>query len=240
MTTTEPLPTGNNPTKQPFVRNTAPNVCDEAHMMSWGSVAAVEPVYDEQPDRGGPYYVTYEDFGRRFFDYAVSEDRVAGAFGQLAGNAFDFGPIKAGPGRIANVSAKVKLGDPMVHRRSHDIISFELIIPLRLHLLVDLLLDKTRFNVTGHIHLRLAARAAAPLRVVIEVDEPTTDDVVIDVEAKTLRGSLIRVIADVDEEIKRFVVRYISQEIDKPGIADARTIDVAARLDSAWRLDPPA
>ncbi|NUS45731.1 MAG: hypothetical protein HOQ24_18825 [Mycobacteriaceae bacterium] len=188
-------------------------------------------------DRG---YVTYEDFGRRFFDYAVSEDRVAGAFRQLAGTAFDFGPISAGPGRIARVAAHVKLGDPILHRRNDDIISFQLRIPLRLRLTIDLLVDKTRYDVEGDIHLRLAARAAAPLRVVIDVDEPSTRDVEINVESRTLRGSLLRVIADVDEEIKRFIVRYIAQELNKPAVAAAREIDVAARLDSAWRLDPPA
>jgi hypothetical protein len=178
--------------------------------------------------------VTYEDFGRRFFDYAVSDERVAGAFKQMAGNSFRFGPIAAGPGRFAKVSANVKLGDPVVERQPGEVISFELTLPLRLRLLVDLVLDKSRYDVTGHIRMRLAARAAAPLRVVIEVDAPTIDDVVIDVESRTLRGSILRVLADIDEEIKRVVVRYIRGELAKPAVVRAREIDVAARLDDAW------
>lgn len=208
-------------------------------MTRWGSVRTVEPSY-EQTEAVVTKYVTYEAFGRRFFDYAVSEERVAGAFRQLAGNAFDFGPIAAGPARLAKVSANVQLGEPILHREAAAIISFQLIIPLKLRLLIDLTVDKTRFDVAGHIHLRLAVRAAEPLRVIIDVDEPTIEDVVIDVASKTLRGSLIRIIADVDTEIKRFVSRYIAKEINKPHIAAAREIDVAARLDAAWRSDPSA
>jgi hypothetical protein len=201
-----------------------------------------EPTDDvgEMELTGLPTYVSYEDFGRRFFDYAVSEDRVAGAFRQLAGKDFDFGPIAVGPGKLAKVVANVSTGDPILKRHNLGIIFFQLAIPLKVRLLIDLTVDKTRFDVEGHINLRLTARAAEPLRVMIDVDQPTTDDVVINVEPRTLRGSLLRLIADVDEEIRRFVVRYIAEELTNPAVVAAREIDVAARLDAAWRLESPA
>ena len=34
------------------------------------------------------HYVTYEEFGRRFFEIAVTEDRVGGAIAEIAGEAF--------------------------------------------------------------------------------------------------------------------------------------------------------
>ena len=34
-------------------------------------------------------YVTYEDFGRRFFELAVTEERVAAAFAEIAGDEFE-------------------------------------------------------------------------------------------------------------------------------------------------------
>ncbi len=47
-------------------------------------------------------YVTYEEFGRRFFEIAVTEDRVGGAIAAIAGDAFEIGPIaQGGPGKIA-------------------------------------------------------------------------------------------------------------------------------------------
>jgi hypothetical protein len=213
-------------------------------MMASRTVQTVESTCEQAEGPGsvddGPVYVTYEDFGRRFFDYAVSAERIAGAFRRLAGQDFDFGPVGAGPAGLARVSANVGLGEPILQRTHGGIISFVLSIPLTLHLLVDLTVDKSRFDVAGYINLRLAARAATPLRVVIEVDEPTTDDVVINVAPRTLRGSLLRIIADVDQEIKRFIVKYISREINSPAVEAAREIDVAARLDAAWRLEPQA
>ena len=50
--------------------------------------------------------VTYEEFGRRFFEVAVTEQRVGDAIGAIAGEAFEMGPIAQGPGRLAKVTAK--------------------------------------------------------------------------------------------------------------------------------------
>src|SRR5690242_15267438 len=55
-------------------------------------------------------YIGYEEFGRRFLEYAASEQRITGAFAQLAGAAFDFGPIGVGPAKLAKVAAQVRLG----------------------------------------------------------------------------------------------------------------------------------
>ena len=41
---------------------------------------------------------SYEDFGRDFFEHAVTVERVEKAMANLTGNAVDFGPREAGPG----------------------------------------------------------------------------------------------------------------------------------------------
>ncbi|MFX0575842.1 hypothetical protein [Nocardia nepalensis] len=181
-------------------------------------------------------YIDYEQFGRRFLEYAASQQRISGAFAQLTGAAFDFGPIGVGPGKLAKVAAQVRLGEPKLHRYVEDVISFELIIPLDVDLLLDLAVDRHRFRVDGNIHLHLTVRTAEPLRVVIDIAEPRPSDVRINVATATKRGQLLRVLASVDHEIRRFVARYIATEIRKPHIAAVRDIDVAARLDAAWKL----
>jgi hypothetical protein len=50
-------------------------------------------------------YVSYEVFGRRFFEVAVTAERVGAAFAAFAGTEFDMEPIAQGPGGIAKVSA---------------------------------------------------------------------------------------------------------------------------------------
>ena len=69
-------------------------------------------------------YMTYEEFGRRFFEVAVTEDRVGGAIGAIAGEAFEMGPMGQGPGKIAKVTAKVKVQPPEVTRQVGDQITF--------------------------------------------------------------------------------------------------------------------
>lgn len=52
-------------------------------------------------------YVTYEEFGRRFFEVAVTPDRVAAAFADIAGSEFAMEPISqapAGSPRLARTS----------------------------------------------------------------------------------------------------------------------------------------
>ena len=56
-------------------------------------------------------FVTYEEFGRKFFEVAVTEERVGAAIGSIAGDAFEMGPMGQGPGKIAKVN--VAVGDPV-------------------------------------------------------------------------------------------------------------------------------
>ncbi|QLY32710.1 hypothetical protein [Nocardia huaxiensis] len=181
-------------------------------------------------------YTSYEEFGRSFLEYAASEERILGAFEKLTGEAFEFGPIGAGPGRIAKLSASVRLQQPRLNREVQDNISFDLVIPLDVDLLIDLSVDRYPFHVDGTIHLHLTVRTAAPLRVLIEIDEPQPSNVRINVASASKRGELLRIIASVDHEIRRFVSRYIAEELCKPNIQAATDIDVAARLDAAWKL----
>ena len=68
-------------------------------------------------------YVTYEEWGRRFFEIAVTEERVAAAFAAIAGDQFELGPMGQGPGGIAKVTAKVKIGEPRAIRELGDTIT---------------------------------------------------------------------------------------------------------------------
>ena len=179
-------------------------------------------------------YVTYEQFGRRFFEIAVTEERIAAAFADIAGDEFMIGPFRHGPGRFARISAKVNVLKPHAERTLRDTITFEIRIPLAIDLLVDLRLDKQRFRVTGEINLRASARAAEPLLLVIDVAKPRPSNITVDVLSSSIRGELLRILAGVDAEIQRFIAKYVSDQIDAPESEKAKVIDVADRLDAAW------
>ncbi|RMI35708.1 hypothetical protein EBN03_00905 [Nocardia stercoris] len=169
-------------------------------------------------------------------EYAASSERIAAAFGELTGSTIDMGPIGVGPGRLAKVVANARLGEPELRRYLGEPITFDMAIPLHVVLLLDLAVDRHRFEVDGTVHLHLTVRTAAPLRVLIDIAEPRAGDVRINVTTGTRRGQLLRILASVDHEIRRFIARYIAREIRQPHIAALRDIDVAARLDQAWRI----
>lgn len=184
--------------------------------------------------RASATYMSYEDFGRRFFEVAVTEERVGEAIGQIAGEAFEMGPIAQGPGRLAKVTAKVRIQTPRVNRHVADQITFAIRIPLEIDMVVDLRIDKPKFMVFGEISLRAVARAAEPLLLIIDVEKPRASDIAIHVTSKSLRGELVRIIGGVDAEIRRFIAAHVAGEIDSPESQKAKVIDVAHELDTTW------
>jgi hypothetical protein len=179
-------------------------------------------------------YITYEQFGRRFFEVAVTEDRVGGAIGAIAGDEFELGPMGQGPGKIAKVTAKVRILDPRVVRDVGEAITFSIRIPIEIDLVVDLKIDKPRFMVFGEIALRATARAAEPLLLILDVEKPRARDISIHVTSQSLRAELVRILGNIDAEIKRFIAAHVAGEIDSPASTKAKVIDVADRLDAAW------
>jgi hypothetical protein len=178
--------------------------------------------------------MSYEEFGRRFFEVAVTEERVGDAIGQIAGEAFEIGPIAQGPGKLAKVTAKVQIMPPRVNRRVADEITFAIRIPLEIDMVVDLRIDKPKFMVFGEISLRAVARAAEPLLLIIDVEKPRAADIAIHVTSKSLRAEVVRIIGGVDAEIKRFIAAHVAGEIDSPASQKAKVIDVATELDATW------
>jgi hypothetical protein len=178
--------------------------------------------------------MTYEEFGRKFFEIAVTEERVGGAIAEIAGDAFEMGPMGQGPGKIAKVTAKVRIMEPRVTRKVDHQITFAIRIPLEIDMVVDLRIDKPKFMVFGEIALHATARAAAPLLLILDVAKPRSSDISIHVTSKSLRGEVLRVLAGIDAEIKRFIAAHVAGEIDSPESQKAKVIDVADRLDAAW------
>ena len=178
--------------------------------------------------------MTYEEFGRRFFEEAVTEDRVGGAIGSIAGQGFEMGPMAQGPGKFAKVSAKVRILEPRVTREVGERITFAIRIPLEIDMVVDLRIDRPKFMVFGEIALRATARAAKPLLLILDVEKPRSSDISIHVTSTSLRAELLRVVAGVDAEIKRFIAAHVAGEIDSPASAKAKVIDVARSIDGAW------
>ncbi len=128
----------------------------------------------------------------------------------------------------------MRIQQPTARRSVGDTITFNVRIPLVIELIVDLRVDKQRFKVDGDIALRATARAAEPLTLVIDVAKPRPSDIAVHVTSKSVRGEILRIVAGVDTEIRRFVAAYVADEIDSPASQQAKVIDVEEAVASAW------
>lgn len=178
--------------------------------------------------------MTYEEFGRRFFEIAVTEERVGAAIGEIAGAAFQIGPIAQGPGKIAKVTAKVKVQKPAVTREIGLEITFDIRIPLEIDMVIDLRIDKPRFKVFGEIALSATAIAAHPLSLILDVQKPRPSDISIHITSTSLRAEVLRIVAGIDAEMKRFIAQHVAGEIDSPESEDAKVIDVGGQIAEVW------
>jgi hypothetical protein len=184
-------------------------------------------------------YVSYESWGAAFFRAAVTADRVASGVRALSGQPIDFGPIGVGPGGLAKISAQGGIGDATVEPVGGDVLGYRVVVPVTLDFEVDLQVEKHRFHADLEVPLVLTARALSGVRIFLEVTPPRTRDVVATVRAEGLRASIMQRVANVEGELRRFVAKYVAREVEKPEIARARLIDVAASVDKAWASIAP-
>ena len=175
---------------------------------------------------------SYEDFGRDFFEHAVTVERVEKAMANLTGNAVDFGPREAGPAGLATIQAEGSIREPSVTRREGELIEFALMIPIDLDLTVRLAAHDHRFDIQVRAHLKLTARAKQPLHIFIDIPSPTENDIDVEVNAQGLRASVLDVVADIEGELKHQVAKYVAKQIETPDIRRMRDIDVRKRLEN--------
>lgn len=189
------------------------------------------------PEPAPPAFVPYATFGERFFELVVTEERLTAAVGTLAGDPIAFGPIAAGPAGLARVRAAGEIGTATAVRLDGELVRFRLLVPVSLGLEIGLGGDVHRFRATLDVMLTLTARAAEPLRIVIDLDPPTAADVALHVEAGSRRATLLQRMSGLDRELASFVAKFVAREIDKPKARAMRDMDVLAQIDAA--MPPP-
>jgi hypothetical protein len=184
-------------------------------------------------------YVEYADWGERFFASAVSAERVLTGINVLAGQKIDVGPMGVGPGRVVKVTAVGEIGTAVGERVSDSPVAFAVTLPASLEFAIDLGVDTHRFTAELLIPLTLTARARDDLSIIIDVTPPRASEVDCRLQAQGLRASITQHAANVEGELKRFVSKYVTREIEKPYVVKARTIDVSGAIDKAMQSLAP-
>jgi len=178
-------------------------------------------------------HIEYAEWGERFFRTAVSTERVLAGINVLAGQQIDVGPMGVGPGRVVKVTARGEIGRAVGDRVSDDPVTFLVSLPASLEFAINLGLDTHRFTADLTIPLTLTARAREDLSILIDVTPPRAGEVGCELKAHGRRASITQYAANVEGELKRFVSKYVTREIEKPYVVKARTIDVSGAIDKA-------
>ncbi|MEZ0581169.1 hypothetical protein [Nocardioides sp. MH1] len=184
--------------------------------------------------------IDYRSWGVEFFHRAVTEERVLRGVNVMSGRPIDVGPMGVGPGRLVKVTATGEIGTATGRRVTDDPVSFHVTLPVPIEFMIDLGMDKQRFNALLEVPLTITARARDDLAIVIEITPPTKETVRVELQAQGLRAQLLGAAAGVEGELKRFVARYVTKELAKPYLQDAMVIDVGAAIERAARSVGPS
>jgi hypothetical protein len=203
--------------------------------------AAIEPdaVLEEAENASAeaippPKPIGYDEFGMRFMHLVLHKDRVMQSVNRVLGETFALGPIGAGPGRkVAKVTATgsfgTAYGDPLP-----DVVGYTVNLPIHVSFDLDLQVDQMRFDADVLVPLRLTMDLVEPLTILWHITPPAPGDVQMTMAADSRRATMLRKIAGLDDELRRFVVRFTERELEKPHVKKALRIDLVTLIDNAW------
>lgn len=188
-----------------------------------------------EPEAPEPEHTDYGSFGSRFFEVLVTAERVAAAVNAALGaEHFGIGPLPVGPGRLAKLTVTGEVGKVTARRRGREPLRFRLSVPVEIDLLVEMAGQDNRFHGNVQLGLDVTARAALPLALVFEIATPTPEDVQVTLAADGLRANLLRTVAGMDEEVHRYVLRFVTRELQSARVREACRIDIASAVSEAW------
>jgi len=181
-----------------------------------------------------PAPLGYDEFGMRFMNLVLHRDRVMESISRVLGSEFQLGPIGAGPGRkVAKVTANGTFGTPYGEALA-DVVGYEVNLPVDVAFHLDLGVDMLRFNAEVLLPLRLTMELVEPLTILWHIAPPHPDDVVMTVASDTRRATVLQKLTGLDGELRRFIVRFVDRELDKPHVKKAMKIDLVTLIDGAW------
>lgn len=179
---------------------------------------------------------SYEAFGAAFFTRAVTAERVASTVSRVAGSHINVGPLKVGPGGLAEASAVGTVKTIAARQVATHPIKHEVTIPVSLALEVVLAGQNHSFSGELTLTLRIAALAVLePLQIVIDIEPLTAADVSVKTRASGLQGRILQRVGNMDEEIRDQVLRVVGNLLESPDAQAVRVINVGDMIDDVWK-----
>jgi hypothetical protein len=188
----------------------------------------------EEPATPTDRQLGYDEFGMRFMNLVLHRERVMESINRVLGPDFQLGPIGAGPGRkVAKVTATGAFGTAYGEALD-DALGYEVNLPVDVTFDLDLGVDMHRFNAGVVLPLRLTMELVEPLVILWHITPPDPDDVVMTIASDSRRATVLQKLTGLDGELRRFIVRFVDRELDKPHVRKAMRIDLPTLIDNAW------
>ena len=196
----------------------------------WSEGLAAEPVI---ASHGEP--ISYEQFGANFIRMVLHEQRILESINRLLGEKIELGPMGAGPGRVfAKARATGWFQETYGNAVVDDLLKYRVYLPIDVDFELDLAVDVHQFRAQVLLPLTLTVRVEQPLMIVWDIVPPQEDEVTIRVETDKRRSALLQRISGLDAELRRFLIRVIEKELEKPHIHKATHLDMSTIIDTAW------
>lgn len=179
----------------------------------------------------------FHRFGEDFVRLVLHKQRVTESIDRVLGERFELGPIGAGPGRrVAKATAHGRFQPSFGHELSDGRPGFRVFVPVAVTFDLDLRVDSMRFEADVVIPLTVTTRLEEPVTIVWDIAPPTEDEVRLEVRTSTIRSSLLQRVAGMDGELRRFILRFVARELEKPHVQKARRISLVPLIDAAWPI----
>ncbi|WP_067893062.1 hypothetical protein [Nocardia vaccinii] len=174
-----------------------------------------------------PAWIDYEEFGERFVAAAVTPARIEAAVAGMAGRGISIGPFSIGPSGLAGFVAEGNVGKPQIVRNDPHV-TFEVGLPVSLHLTVTLGGRQFRLEAVVEIDLTLHARTADPLLIVIDIPRVRGRDVSFVVRAEAVGNAIDLLMDPIATLVQREVANRVNGMLADPAARRARVFDVEA------------
>ncbi|MGN6162116.1 MAG: hypothetical protein ACTHOG_10515 [Marmoricola sp.] len=179
--------------------------------------------------------MAYEAFGEHFLREVLHLDRVLQSIDRILGDDLRLGPIGAGPGRrIATLTATGTFMPTYGEVLPGPLVAYKVYLPVDVTFEIDLHIDVHRFHAEVLVPLGVVLRLEEPLTVVWDLIEPQADELTVTIKSEARRSAMLQRMAGLDAELRRFLLRFVQRELDKPHVRKARRINIAEVIDGAW------
>jgi len=179
--------------------------------------------------------MSYEEFGVQWIHRVLHKERILRTIDEVLGDQIALGPIGAGPGRaFASVSFVGTYRPTRGELVPGELLTYAIDLPISVVFDLDLPLDKLTFNAEVVVPLVLVVHTEAPLRLRLELRTPTEDQIGLELRTDTRRGAMLRKLAGLDAELRRFLLKVLETELAKDYVRRATRLDMEELIDGAW------